>query len=149
MEKIKEQQEHFVSEIREFGLLHETDSSLPIPRLECSLYDDYGSSLPLESNVVDDAPLPDAEEVFHPPLTSIPFVAPSFSSTPIATSDSDSTFLTSFLPLAQCTGLEMGETSRGDGYLIEDVSLLRSRELTLVVPHLEDTPFVDLMVILW
>jgi len=53
--------EHFVNEMREFGLLHETDSSLPIPRLEYSLYDDYESSLHLESNVVDDAPLTDLE----------------------------------------------------------------------------------------
>ena len=44
----------FVSEMREFGLLHETDPSLPIPTLESSLYDDYESFLPLESNVVDD-----------------------------------------------------------------------------------------------
>ena len=54
---MNEQHEHFVSEMREFGLLHETDSSLPIPRLESSLYDDYESCLPLKSNVVDDAPL--------------------------------------------------------------------------------------------
>ena len=54
-------QEHFVSEMRTFGLLHETDCSLPIPRLESSFYDDYESSLPLESNVVDDAPLTNLE----------------------------------------------------------------------------------------
>ena len=57
IETMNEQHEHFVSEIREFGLLHETDPTLPIPRLESSLYDDYESSLPLESNIVDDAPL--------------------------------------------------------------------------------------------
>ena len=45
IETIKEQQEHFVSEMREFGLLHGIDPSLPIPRLESSIYDDYGSSL--------------------------------------------------------------------------------------------------------
>jgi len=78
METMKEQQEHFVSETRKFGLLHETYPSLPIPRLESSLYDDYGSSLPLESNVVDDAPFPNLEEVFDPPLTSLSLVAPSF-----------------------------------------------------------------------
>ena len=54
---MNERHEHFVSEMTEFGLLHETDPSSPIPRLESSLYDDYESSLPLESNVVDDAPL--------------------------------------------------------------------------------------------
>jgi len=37
----------------------------------------------------------------------------------------------------------MGETSRGDDNVIEDVSLLRSKELTLVVPHLEEPPFVE------
>ena len=47
--------------------MHETDSSLPIPRHESSPYDDYESSLPLESNVVDDAPLINLEEVFNLP----------------------------------------------------------------------------------
>jgi len=75
--------------MREFGLLHETDPSLPIPRLESSLYDDYESSLPLESNIVDDEPLTDLKEVFDPPLTCSPLVAPSSSSTPIVTSTSD------------------------------------------------------------
>jgi len=37
----------------------------------------------------------------------------------------------------------MGETSRSDVNVIEDVSLLRSKELTLVVPHLEEAPFVE------
>ena len=47
--------------------------------LESSLYDDYESSVPLESNVVDDAPLTELEEVFdHPPLTSLPLITPSF-----------------------------------------------------------------------
>jgi len=90
METMKEQQDHFVSEMREFGLLYETDPCLPIPRLESSLYDDYESSLPLESNIVDDAPLTDLEEVFNPPLTCLPLVAPSSSTTPIVTSTSDS-----------------------------------------------------------
>ena len=44
--------------MNEFGLLHETDPSLPFSRLEASLYDDCESSLPLESNVVDDAQRP-------------------------------------------------------------------------------------------
>ena len=81
--------------------------------------------------------------MLDPPLTSLPFVAPSFSSTPITTRDSDSTFLTSPFPLAQWIGLEMGETSRGDGNVIEDVSFLRSKELTLIAPHLEEAPFVE------
>ena len=100
VETFKEQQDHFVSEMREFSLLHETDPSLPIPRLKSSLYDHYESSLPLESNIVDDAPLTDLEEVFDPPLTYLRLVAPSPSSTPLVTSTSDSTLLDSPFPLA-------------------------------------------------
>ena len=80
--------------------MHETDPSLLIPRLESSLYDDYKYSLLLKSNVVDDTDLIDLEEVFDPPLNSLPLVAPSFSSTPIFASTNDSTLLASFLPLA-------------------------------------------------
>jgi len=94
--------------------LYETDPSLPIPRLESSLYDHYGSSLPLESDVVDDTPSTDLEDVLGPPLTSLPLVAPSFSSTPIATNVSDFTLLASPLPLAQWMGLGMRELSVGD-----------------------------------
>ena len=108
---MNERHKHFVSEVREFGLLHETDLSLPIPRLESSLYDDCESSLPLESNAIDDAPLTNLEEAFDPPLTSLPFVTPSFSSIPTDTGVSDLTLLASPLSLAQCTGLEMGKTS--------------------------------------
>ena len=88
------------SKMREFGLLHETNHSLPIPRLESSLFDEYEFSLPLKSNVVDDAPLTNQDEVFDHPLTSFPLVAPPFSSTLVATSISDSTLLAPLLPLA-------------------------------------------------
>jgi len=37
IEIMNERHEHFVSEMRKFSLLHETDSSLPILRLESSL----------------------------------------------------------------------------------------------------------------
>jgi len=97
--------------MRECSLLHQTDPSLPFPRLEARLYDDCESFFPLKSNVVSDAPLTDLEEVFDPPLTPLTFVALSFSSTPMDTSVSDSILLASPLPLAQCTGLEIGETS--------------------------------------
>jgi len=90
---MKVRQEHLVSEMREFGLLHETDPSLPIPRLKYSLYDDYESSLPIESNVVDDAPLTDLVEVVDPPLTSLSLVPPSFFNTLVTTSVGDSTLL--------------------------------------------------------
>jgi len=129
-----EQHEHFVSEIRDFGLLHETKPSLPIPRPGSSLYDDYESSLLLESNVVDDAPLTDPEEVFDL----------SFSRTPVAISISDSTFLASPLPLTQWMGLEMGEISRGDIRVLEDASLIWSKELPLVEPCLKEPHFEGL-----
>ena len=118
--------------------MHETDNSLPIPRLESSLYDDYESFLPLEPNIIDDAPLTDLEEVFHPPLTYSPLVAPSSSSPSIVNSTSDSTLLDSPFPFAQCMGLEMGEIFRGDVRVLENTSLFRSKELPLVEPHLEE-----------
>jgi len=129
---INERLEHFVSEMREFDLLSETDPSLTFLRLKASVYDDCESFLPLEPNIVDDAPLIDLEEVFDLPSTSLPFIAPSFSSTPVDTSVSDLTLLTSLLPLAQCMGLEMSEISRGDASVLEDASLAWSKELVLV-----------------
>ena len=46
IELMNEQHEHFVSEMKVFGLLHEPNPGLSIPRLEFSLKDDYESSLP-------------------------------------------------------------------------------------------------------
>jgi len=77
---MNERHKHFVCEMKEFGLLNYIDPSLPFLRLEASLYDDCESSLPIESTVVDDAPSTGLEEVFEPPLTSLPLVAPFFSS---------------------------------------------------------------------
>ena len=37
----------------------------------------------------------------------------------------------------------MGETSRGDGSVLENASLVCAKALVLVVPHLEDAPFVE------
>ena len=37
----------------------------------------------------------------------------------------------------------MGQTSRGDVSVLEDTSLLRLKELTLVAPHLEEALFVE------
>jgi len=68
--------------MKEIGLFYETDPRLPSPKLEPSLFDDYESSLPLESNFVDNAPLTNLEEVFDAPLTSFSFVALSSSNTP-------------------------------------------------------------------
>ena len=75
---MNEQYERFVSRMKECDLVHETDISLPYPRLEARLYNDCESSLLLESNVVNDTPLTDLGEVFDPPLTPLTFVAPSF-----------------------------------------------------------------------
>jgi len=80
--------------------VYETDPSLPFPRLESSLFDDYEPSLPLEYNIVGDAPFTDLEEVSDPSLTSLSCVAPSFSKTPMDTTVSTSTLLISPLPLA-------------------------------------------------
>jgi len=142
--KMNEEHEHFASMMRECDSVHETDLSLPCLRLEARFYDDYKSSLPLDSNVVNDAALTNLGEVFDPPLTPLTFVAPSFSSTPMDTSVNDSILLASPLPLAQCTGLEMGETSRGDASLVEDVLLSWSGGLTLVEPYLEEALFEEL-----
>jgi len=53
----------------------------------------------------------------------MPLVASSFSSTLVADSVSDLTLLASPFPLAQCPGLEMGQTSKGDVSILEDDSL--------------------------
>ena len=52
------------------------------------------------------------------PLTSFPFISPSFSSTPTDTSVSDLTLLASPLPLTQCIQLQMGEISEGDASVL-------------------------------
>jgi len=92
---MNEQHKQFVCRMRECSLSHETDPSLPYPRLEADLYDGCESSLPLESNVVDDTLLTNLEEVFDPPLTLLTFVAPSFSNTPMDTTIRDSILLAS------------------------------------------------------
>jgi len=62
------------------------------------LYDNCESSLPLELNVVNDAPLTNLEKMFDPPLTSLLTIAPSFLHTPMDTSISDLPLLGSLLP---------------------------------------------------
>jgi len=83
------------------------------------------------SNVVDDAPLSNLEEVFGPLLTSLSFGAPPFSNTPMDTRVSDLTLLASPLPLAQSMGLE-------------DNSLVWLEYPILVEPCLEVAPFEKL-----
>jgi len=74
IETMNKRYKHFVSEMREFHLLFDIDPSLP--RLESCIFDNCESSLSLASNVVDNAPLTNLEEVFDLPLTSLSFVAP-------------------------------------------------------------------------
>jgi len=100
IETMNERHEHFVSEMQSLVYCMRSTPSLPIPRFKSSLYDDYESSFSRKSNVVDDAPLIDLEEVFDPPLTSSSLVASSLSSTPVATSVNNSTFLVSPLRLS-------------------------------------------------
>jgi len=78
IDTMNKQHTHIVSKMREGCLLHETNLSLPFPRHEATLHDDCKSFVLLESNVVDDAPLIDLEEVFDPLLTSFAFVTSSF-----------------------------------------------------------------------
>jgi len=130
--------------MREFSLFHEIDLSLPFPSLESSLYDDCESPFLLAYNIINDTPLTNMEEVFDPPLMTLSFVAPSFSSTPMDTSISYSNLLASPLPLDPCTGLAMGENSRGDVSVLEDASLVLSKVSVLVEPCLEEAPFQEL-----
>jgi len=124
--------------------LHDTDPSLPSPRLKASLYYDCESSLPLKLNFVDDASSTGLEAAFDPLLTSLPFVAPSFSGTALDTTVNDLSLLVSPLPLVQCTGLEMGEPPKGYAGVVENDLLDCSKELTLVKSYLEETPFEEL-----
>jgi len=95
-EIMNEQRTHFVSKMSECGSLREIEPNLRFPRLEANLYDDWESSLSLESKVVDDARLIGLEEAFNYPLSSLSLVV---SSTPIATSVSDLTLFASLLSL--------------------------------------------------
>ena len=71
-------------------------------------------------------------------MTFLPFISPSFSSAPKDTTVGDLTLLASPLPLAQCIRLEIGELFRGVASVLEEASLLRSKELTLIEPFLEE-----------
>jgi len=120
---INEEHKHFISEMRECALLHGTDPSLAFPRLEAGLFDDYESSYPQESNLVNETPFTDLEEALDPPLTSSSLIVPSSRSTPIGTTISALTLPASPLPVARCTWLEMGEHSRDEANFIEDAMI--------------------------
>jgi len=117
---MNEQQKCFVGKMRECGLLHETDPSLSSSKPEVSLYDDYESSFPLEPNFMIDLPFTTLAEVIDSPLTSLSIVTPSLPSTPKDTVEGVLRLLSSHLSLAQCTGLEMGESLRGYAICVED-----------------------------
>jgi len=78
IETLNERHTHFVSKMREYGLMHEIDPSLPSLRFKASLYDDCDLYLPLTADSTVSTPLIDLKEVFDPPLTSLPFVTPCF-----------------------------------------------------------------------
>ena len=107
IDTLNEQHMHFVCEMRECDPLHKTDASLNFPIVDVSLYHDYESSFNLEVDSTVDAPLTGLEEVIDTPFISLLFVA---------------TFIifASPLPLALCTGLEMGESSKGDASFVND-----------------------------
>jgi len=85
--------------------------------------------------------------VFDPPLTSLPLVATSFSSTPVTTSINDLTLLTSSFPLAQCIGLGIGKTYRVYACVLEDASLVWLEEPILVQQCPEETPFEEFLIL--
>jgi len=71
-----------------------------------NLHENCVSSLPIDLNVINDAPLTDLEKMFDSPLTSLPTIAPSFPNTPMDTSVSNLRLHASLLPRAQCMSLQ-------------------------------------------
>jgi len=106
IEIMNERHMHFVSQMRECGLLHETDHSQSSPTLEISLYDDYEYFLPIEPDFIVDTPSIGLEEVIDAPLISLPFVAPSLFSTPGDTTTGDLTCFS--LPFSSVHGVRDG-----------------------------------------
>jgi len=106
--------ECFVGKMRECRLLHETYPSPSSPRLEVTLYDDYGSSLPLRPNFMVDSSLIGPAEMINPRWTSLPTVALSLHGTPRDTTKGVLHLLFFSSPnFSSVHGLEMGESSRG------------------------------------
>jgi len=89
-------------------------------------------------------PLTDLEQVIDPPLICLPFVTSSLSSAPRDTTIGDLTLLASPLHLAQCTGLETCESSKGDASFVKDNLLDWSKELILIELFLKEAPFEEL-----
>ena len=135
---MNERLECFEGKMRETDLLHETAPSPSSLRLEVSLYDDYESSLPFEPDFMADSPLAGLGEVTDPSLTSLPFVTPSLLSAPSETTEGVLSLLSTPLPLAQCTGLEMGESPRGGASFVEDDLLDWLGDIALLEPSYQD-----------
>ena len=81
-ETLNERHKHFVSEIREYGLFYNTGPRLSFARLNANLHNDCDFTFPLEPNFIVDITFTSLEKAFDPPLTSLPFVAISYCSTP-------------------------------------------------------------------
>ena len=45
--------------------------------------------------------------------------------------------------------LNLGEPSKGDASVVQDDLLSKSKELTLIEPYFEETPFEVFMVMVW
>jgi len=117
------------------------DESNPSPSslgLGVSLYDDYESFLSLKPNFIVNTPLTGLEEVIDPPLTPLPFIAPSLSSTHRDTTEDALSLLSSRLCLAQCKGLEMDDSPGSDVSYVEDDSLDWFGDIELLEPPFEE-----------
>ena len=77
-------------------------------------------------------------------MTSSSLVAPSSLSTASGTTFSALTLLASPLPLAQCTGLEIGEHSKGETSFIADAMIAWSKEPSSIESYLEEALFEEL-----
>jgi len=66
------------------------------------------------------SPLTNLKEVIDPRLTFLPLVAPSLSPTLRDTTEGVLRLLSSPLPLAQYTGLQIDKSLRGDASYVED-----------------------------
>jgi len=96
---MNERLQSFDGKKRESGLLYETNPSPSSPRLEISLYDDYESSLPLESTFINITSSIDLGEPVDP-LLAPSLIAPSLPSTPRDTTKGTLHLLSSLLHLA-------------------------------------------------